>query len=146
MGDPVIRRMTVSLLIEPGRTPDIPIPELIIPRAARLLEPLILITRMVNHQIHQQLHSPLVTAMDQLLHVRHGSVFVCDAVIIRNIITHIHWKERSVLWSRPTCPLTLGTLVTRTQPYDVDAEFLDVVQPGNDAGDVAHAVIFGVGV
>lgn len=128
MRDPIIRRLAIPLLVIPRRLPHIPIAVLIILRAARLLEPLMLVTRMVHDQIHEQLHAPIMTALDESLDVRDRAVFFGNAVVIGDVVAHVH----------------LGRLVRRTEPDDVHADVLDVVQLGDDAGDVADAVIVGV--
>lgn len=128
MRNPVIRRMPIALLIKPGRLPDIPITVLIILRAPRLLEPLNLITSMVHHQIHQKLHTPVMAALDQFLDIRDRAVLIGDTVVVGNVISHIDLRR----------------LVGRTEPDDIHAQLLDVVELGHDAGDVADAVIVGV--
>lgn len=128
MRDPIIRWLPVPLLIIPRRLPHIPIPILTILRATRLLKPLMLVTSMVNNEIHQQLHAAIMTSLNQPLHIRDRAVFIRNAVVIGNVIPHVH----------------LGRLVRRTEPDNVHADVLDVVQLGDDARDVADAVIVGV--
>lgn len=128
MRHPVVRRVSVPLLVKLGRPPDIPVAILVVLGASRLLEPLMLIAGVVDHQIHQRLHPPFVAALDEALDVLDRAVLVRDAVVVRDVIAHVD----------------LGRLVDRTQPDDVDTQLLDVVQLGDDAGKVADAVIVGV--
>jgi len=37
-----------------------------------------------------------------------------------------------------------GRFIHRTNPHDIDAERFDVVEFGDDTGDVAHAIVIGV--
>ena len=89
MRHPVVRRVTVALLIIPSRLPNIPIPILIVLGAARLLEPLMLVASMVDNQVHEKLHTALVTALNQLLDVRDRAILIRDAVVVGNVVSHI---------------------------------------------------------
>lgn len=101
--DPVIRGMSVPVLVKPGRLPDIPIAVLIILGASRLLEPLVLVAGVVDHQVHQQLHSPVMAALDQPLDINDRAVLVRDTVVVGNVVAHVDLRR----------------LVGRTEPDNV---------------------------
>lgn len=128
MGNPVVRRVPVALLIVLGRLPHVPIAVLIVLGTARFLEPLVLVTGMVDNQVHEKLHAARVTALNKTINVRNCAVRGVHAVVIRNIVAHVH------LWR----------FVRRRHPDDINPELLDVVQLRHYAGDIADAIVVGV--
>lgn len=92
MRNPIVGRLSVALLVVSGRPPDIPVPVLVILGTPRLLEPLVLVTGMVHHQVHEQLHSAVMAALDQRLDIGDRTIFIRDAVVVGNVITHVHLR------------------------------------------------------
>ena len=86
MRNPVVRRLAVALCIIRGRLPDIPVPILVILRAARLFEPFMLIAGVIDNQIHEEFHTPLVAASNQLLDIFNCAILIGDAVVVGNIV------------------------------------------------------------
>lgn len=85
--------MAIALLIILCRLPNIPIPILVVFRAPGLLEPLMLVASVINHQIHEELHPPLMTSLDELLDICDRAVLVGDAVVICDVIAHINLRR-----------------------------------------------------
>lgn len=125
MRNPVVGRLAIALLIILRRLPDIPVTVLVILGAARLFEPFMLIASVVDDQIHEEFHTALVAPGNQLLDIFNCAILIGDAVVVGNIIAHVH----------------LRGFVRWTQPNDIDGEVLDVVQLGDDTGDIANTIV-----
>lgn len=128
MRNPVVGRVSVALLVILWRLPDVPVPELIVLGASGLLEPVDLVTGMVHNKVHKELHPPVVASFDQGLDIGDRTVFIGNAVVVGNVIAHVH----------------LGRLVRRTEPDNVHPKVLDVVKLRDNTGNITNAVIVGV--
>jgi hypothetical protein len=91
IAEPIIRWLSLAVPPVFGWPPDIPLPVFVIFCFAtpRLLKPLVLITRMVDHQVHDILQTPCMQLADQIIMVLHGSVPLVDIPIIRDVISHV---------------------------------------------------------
>lgn len=128
MGNPIVRRLTVTILVVTGRPPDVPVPVLVILGASGLLKPFVLVTGVIDHQIHEKLHAPLMAALDQLLDICDRTIFIGDTVVVGDVIAHVH------LWG----------LIGWTQPNNINAQVFDIVQFGDDTGDISNSIIIRV--
>lgn len=113
------------MLIVPSRLPDIPIAILVILGAARFLKPFMLITSVVHDEIHEQLHAPIMTSLNQLLNICDRTELLSDSVVIGNIISLIN----------------AGRLVRWTQPDNVHADILDIIKLRDQSWDISNAII-----
>ena len=78
---------------------------------------------MIHHKIQNQVDVPTLTFCQQRVEILHCAVLRIDGVIVRNIILVIG-----------------GTGVDRHKPDTGDSQFLQIVQLGTDAIQVANAV------
>jgi len=83
---------------------------------------------MVYHEIENQSHTAGMAGFDQVLDIGDGSVGCVDGFVVRDVVAHV----------------VLGTVVHWGEPYNVNSETVDVVDFGDDAGDVAESVTVGV--
>lgn len=83
-----------------------------------------LIRRMIHDKIHDVLHVTIMETLDQGLDIFHGPIWRVDAVIIGNIISHVH----------------LGGLKDRRKPDDIDTEILQIIQLGNNTRDISNTI------
>ena len=79
---------------------------------AGLLKPLMLIGAVVDHQVHQDIHIPLLRLGDQLLHIRHGAESGVNVVIIRDIVSLIGE----------------GRFIDGGKPENIHAQVLQIIQ------------------
>ena len=128
MRNPVVGRVSVALLVILWRLPNIPVPKLIVLGASGLFEPLDLVTGMVHDKVHKELHPPVMASFDQRLDIGDRTVFISNAVVVGNVIAHVH----------------LRGLVRRAEPDNVHPEVLDVVKLRDNTGNIANTVIIGV--
>ena len=128
MRNPVVGRVSVALLVILWRLPDVPVPKLIVLGASGLFEPLDLVTGMVHDKVHKELHPPVMASFDQRLDIGDRTVFISNAVVVGNVIAHVH----------------LRGLVRRAEPDNVHPEVLDVVKLRDNTGDIANTIIVGV--
>ena len=91
---------------------------------AGLLKPFMFVRTVVHHKIHQDIHISFFRLFDQALHVFHSSETGINAVIIRDIVSLIR-KGRFINWRKPD---------------DIHAEILQVVQFGDNAGQIPDSV------
>ena len=95
---------------------------------AGLLKPLMLIGAVIDHQVHQDIHVPLLRLGDQLLHVRHGAEPGVNVVIIRDIVSLIG----------------KGGFIDRGKPENIHSQVLQIVQLLYDSPHIPDAVAVGV--
>lgn len=76
MGGPVVGWLAVPLGIKGGLAPDVPVTVRVVPGAAGLLKPFVLITGVVDNEVENELHSALVELI-------HEEVDFLDAAIAR---------------------------------------------------------------
>lgn len=75
-----------------------------------------LVRAVVDHEIHDELHAPLMTGILDLLPVVQGTVTRVDILVVRDVVAHVglrrlvHWRE----------------------PDDIDAELVQVGDLGQD--------------
>lgn len=93
-----------------------------------MLEPFMLVTGMVHHQVHEQFHAALMASLDQILDICDRAIFGGDGLVVGNIISHVD----------------LGRFVRGAEPDDIYTQLLDVIQLGDDSRDIADTVIVGV--
>ena len=122
-GDPVVRLPPV-----PAVPPDVVVAVGIVLALARLREPPVLVGGVVHHQIHDELDVPLVHLPQQLVKVLHGAELRHDLLIVPNVVAHVG----------------VGGVVYGAEPHGAHAQLLQIVQPADDAPQVADAVAVGV--
>ena len=88
--------------------PNVVVTVLVVLPLLRFLEPVVLVRSVVDYQVHDQFHSPLVDAINQLLKISHVTEGWINRLIIANVVAIIY----------------LGRLVNRVEPNDVDTQFL----------------------
>ena len=94
----------------------------------RLHEPRVLVAGVVDHQVHDQPHAARVQLRDQLVELRQRAEQRVDVLVVADVVAVVGLRRG----------------VDRRQPQDVDAEVGQVVQPLQDAAEVADAVAVGV--
>ena len=93
-----------------------------------LLEPFVLVARMVHDQIHDQLHSALVQPVQHGPEGLHAAVFRRDVHVVGDIVPAV----------RP------GRGIQRREPHAVDAQLLQIVQLLQYAPQIADPVAVAV--
>ena len=122
-GIPVVGQTAVFF----GRAPDVIIGVRIDPLAA-LLEPFMLVTGVVDHQIHQHLHATRMSAVQHLTECLHAAEFRRNVHIVRDIIAAV----------------SAGGRVDGGEPDAVHTQLLQIIQLLIDTQQVAHAVAIAV--
>src|SRR5699024_8728495 len=124
---PVVRRWTAPVL--PGR----PAHQVVV-AAVRALwvghsgaEPLVLGGGVVDHQVQDDAHAPLVAAGDQLVQVRQRAHLGHHRAVVAHVITHV---------------LVRG-VEDGGEPHAVHAQVGQMVQPGGDPTQVPDTVGIG---
>ena len=112
----------------PGRAPPVPV-ALRALRVARLLEPCVLVGRVVDDQVHDQLDPAVVQLLDELVDVVERAEERVDVLVVRDVVAVVVLRRR----------------VHRGQPHHVDAEHRQVVEVPEDPLDVADPVAVRVG-
>ena len=116
---PVIGQFPVGL----GGTPDVVV-GVRFDSPAAFLEPFVLVTGVIYHQIHDDLHTPLMGAIQNLLEGFHAAVHGIDVHVVGNIITAVR----------------TGGGVQGRKPDAVDAQGFQIVQLFQNAPQVTHAI------
>lgn len=107
-----------------------------------------LIARVVQNEVEDELHVALVALFDELLDVGDVAVLGVDRLVVRDVVAHVDLFHRH-RWHQQSFALTdlvrgepahIGGLEDGGEPDDVGAEGLDVVELGNDALDVSNAI------
>ena len=88
------------------------------------LEPRVAIRGVIRDKIHDNSHAPFLRLGDQAVEILHRSIFRVDFVIIRDVVTDVE----------------LRAFVDRAQPKDIDPQILQVIEFGQDAGDIPDAI------
>ncbi len=109
--------------------PPVPVALGVVLRRPRLLEPRVRRAGVVDDEVHDQLHAPLVQRRDQLVELLERAEERVDVLVVADVVAVVGHR-------RP---------VDRAQPDDVDTEPLEVVEARDDAAEVAHAVAVAVG-
>ena len=123
VGVPVVGQLAVGT----GRPPDV-IVGVGFDAPAALLKPLVLITGVVHHQVHQELHAPGMDAVQDLTECLHAAELGGDIHIVGNIVSAVG----------------TGGGIDRGEPDAVTAQGLDVIQFFQHAPEVAHTVAVAV--
>jgi hypothetical protein len=89
----------------------------------------VLVGAVVDDQIHDQLHAPGVHAGQQLVERRQVPEHRVDVGVVADVVPVVVLRRR----------------VDRRQPQHIHAQAGEVVEVGDDATQVAHAVAVGVG-
>ena len=97
-------------------------------RDERLPEPRVLVRSVVGHEIEQHLHAAAVRRREQLVEVLQRAEQRVDLAVIGDVVAEIGHRRAE----------------DRRQPDRVDAEFHEVIEPAQDARQVADAVAVGV--
>ena len=92
------------------------------------LKPFMLIGTVVYHQVHQDVHIPLLCLLQQFLHVRHGSENGINVVIIRDIVSLVH----------------KGRPVDGGDPDNIHPQIFQVIQFFYNPPQIADAVPVGI--
>ena len=108
--------------------PDVEIVIGVFPALFCLPEPEVLVGGVVQHQIHDDADVPFFCLGNQAVHVGKGAEHGVNVLIVGDIVAVV----------------VLGGLEHRGQPDGVDAQFLQIVQLGDDAGNVAQPVAVAV--
>ena len=93
------------------------------------LEPRVLVARVVHDEVDDDPHAAGVHLLDELGEVGHGAVLAGDRGVVGDVVAAVAQRAR----------------VERRQPQAVDAEPLQVVEPVDQAPQVAAALARGVG-
>lgn len=104
--------------------PDVPVCLAVLVRTGRVLEPLVLIGRVVQHHIDNDPHPPALCLAGEPIEVGQGPKLWVDILMIRYVVTEIDLRRR----------------VERRNPDRADAEMLQVVEVLGDAVQIADAV------
>ncbi|MNE36270.1 hypothetical protein D3C80_1300750 [compost metagenome] len=83
-----------------------------------------LIGGVIDDKVHHQLDAALMQSGQQLFPVLQRAEFIHNVLIIADVVTVV----------------VVRRLIDRGQPDDIDAELLQVVQPGYDPAQIADAV------
>ena len=94
----------------------------------RLGEPRVLVAGVVDDEVHDQPHPAPVQLGDQLVELRQRAEQRVDVLVVADVVAVVGLRRG----------------VDRREPQDVDAEVGQVVQPLQDAAEVADAVAVGV--
>ena len=105
-------------------SPHVPTALRVVPRRARCEEPRVLVARVVRHPVEQHLEAALVRSLDELVHVGQRSEHRIDVAVVADVVAVVDHRRAE----------------HRRQPEGVDAEPLEVVEPVDDAAQVADAV------
>ena len=93
-----------------------------------LLEPFVLHTGVVDHQVHDDLHAPRVGTVQHFFEGFHAAEFGGNVVVVGDVIAAVH----------------PGGGIERGEPDAVAAQRLDIIQLLVDPVQVAHAVAVAV--
>ena len=93
-----------------------------------LLKPDMLIGAVVDHQVHQDIHPPLLRLFQQMVEVLHGAELFPDAVIVRDVIPLIH----------------KGGFINGRQPDDIDSQLFQIIQFLRHALQIPDSVSVGI--
>ena len=94
----------------------------------RLQEPGVPAGAVVQHQVQNDGDVPLFRLGDQGIHVLHGAEHGVNGAVVRDVVAIVHLRGGA----------------HRRHPDAVDAQFLQIVQPGEDALQISDAAAGGV--
>ena len=122
-GRPVVRLLSAFAV-----APDIVIPVGIVQALSRFHEPWVFIGGVIHNKIHHQLDVPLVHFPQKRIKILHRSKFRHDLFIVTDIISHVRIRR----------------IIHRAQPDRADAQPFQIIQPGDDPGDIPDPVAVGI--
>ena len=109
-------------------TPDVVVAIGIVFGFAALDEPAVFVAGVVDDEVDDEAHVALLDAFEQGVEVVHGAELFHDLAVVADVVAVVG----------------VGRVVVGAEPDDVDAEVLQVVELGGDAGEVADSVAVGV--
>jgi hypothetical protein len=110
--------------------PNVPIAVLRTGVLARLLEPRVLVRRVVDHEVDEHTYATLLRAVGEFDKIADRAVARIDAVIVGHVVAVI----------------AMGGDLERHQPDGRDAETMQVVETAHQTLEVADAVAIGIHV
>ena len=105
-------------------TPDVVVAVGIVFGFAALDEPAVLVAGVVDDEVDDEAHVALLDAGEHGVEVGHGAELFHHLAVVADVVAVVG----------------VGRVEVRAEPDDVDAEVLQVVELGGDAGQVADAV------
>ena len=97
-------------------------------RLPTLDKPVVLVAGVIDDEVKNQLHMPLLDGFQQLIEVSHRPKLSHDLAIVANVVSVVG----------------VGRIKMRAQPDHIDTELLNVVQLGGNPLQVADAIPVGV--
>ena len=119
IGIPVVGQLAARLT----GTPDVII-GIGLDALSALLEPLVLITGVIDHKVHDQLHAPLMGALQNLLECLHTAKFRGNIHVVGDVIPAVGTGRR----------------INGRKPNTVTAKGFDIIQLIINTPQIAHAV------
>src|SRR6266511_2675022 len=116
---PVVRRVVAAAV-----RPDVPVAVLGRAGRARVMEPVVLVARVVGDDVEEDPNPPPPRLRNQLIEDVEVAELAMDVAVVGDVIA----------------PVGVRRGHDRVQPDAVDAEPLEVVEPVDDAGEIADAV------
>lgn len=101
MACPVVWRLAVPLSIVLGRLPDIPVSEGVVLGLSGLLEPFVLVARMVDNEVEHHLHPTLMELICECIHIRDMTISRVNFIIVADVV--------SLGASLSACPSVMAT-------------------------------------
>jgi hypothetical protein len=83
---------------------------------------------MVGYKIHDQLHVPKMQLTDQFPNVFHGTEFIHNVPVVRNVVSIVHIRA-FIAGAKPDC---------------IDPKIFQIVQPGDNSLQVTNTVAIGI--
>ena len=125
VGSPVVGLSAgrARLMARLGRTPPIPVRVRIVLAAAGL-EPWVFVRRVVDHEVHDDLHAQPVRLGEQCVHVSESAEHRVDLLVVGDVVAVV----------------VLRGLVDGAEPDDIDAQARQIVEALGDAAQVADSV------
>src|SRR5690242_17449123 len=85
-------RHSVPLVIIACWLPEVPLSFWVVYRRPTLLEPGMLVTSVIDHQIQDQLHVMLMTSCDQVLDIFYSTIWRVHILVVRYIVAHVYLR------------------------------------------------------
>ena len=105
-------------------TPDVPVPVGVVPGGAALHEPLVLVAGVVDHQIDDEADATLGEPGQEPVEVVHGAELGHDPAVVPDVVTVVG----------------VGAVEMGAEPHHIHSQLGDVVEPADDAVQVADPV------
>ncbi len=90
----------------------------------RLLEPWVLIARMIDDEIHHDPDASFTGLDDEAIHIGEGSEFRVNLIVIADVVAKID----------------IGAFINRGEPNDANAQVLKIIELGDNAWYIADAI------